>query len=445
MPSPASVARLRILWPLCIALLVVAGLCACAAPIRNPALTVSALPPASPASAPAQAQDSAPLILVSIDGFHPDYLARGRTPTLQRLATEGTRARWLTPPFPSLTFPSHYTMVTGLDPDQHGIVNNTMYDATLDASFRLTDRAAVGDGRWWGGVPIWVSLARAGQRSAATFWPGSEAEIAGHRPDVWLPFDGRMLPGERVDRLLALLDEPAATRPRFFTLYFEMVGSAGHAHGPDSKAVDSALAAVDRALARLLAGLRARGLEDTVNLVLVSDHGMASRSPRRVVRLDRVVDLGDVQVSTWGALAGITPRAGSEAAVAAALLRPHRRMDCWRKQDLPARFRFGSHPRVPPILCLANAGWSIVDSAYLASNPNALVGGSHGYDNQHPSMRALFIAYGPAFRRGAVVEPLEARDVYGVLMAALGLEPEVPLHQPRRIAEVLASEPQPIP
>ncbi len=380
----------------------------------------------------------APLILIAIDGFHPDYLARGLTPTLQRLANEGTRARWLTPAFPSVTFPNHYTMVTGLDPDQHGIVDNSMYDASFDAWFRLADRAAVGDGRWWGGVPIWVSLARAGQRSAATFWPGSEAEIAGHRPDVWLPFDGRMLPGERVDRVLALLDEPAATRPRFYTLYFEMVDSAGHAHGPDSKAVDSAMAAVDRAVARLLAGLRTRGLEDTANLVLVSDHGMASRSPRRVVRLDRVVDLEEVQVFSWGAMAGITPQPGREAAVAAALLRPHRQMDCWRKHDLPARFRYGNHPRVPPIVCLAQVGWSIVDSAYLASNPNAVVGGSHGYDNQHPSMRALFIAHGPAFRRSAVVEPLEARDVYFVLMAAMGLAPEIDAPHPQRIAAILA-------
>ena len=399
-----------------------AGVAACSA-------TASDSTPAAPA----------PLILISIDGFHPDYLARRHTPTLQRLADEGTRARWLTPAFPSLTFPNHYTMVTGLDPDQHGIVDNTIYDAGFDAEFKLSDRAAVGDGRWWGGVPVWVSLSRAGGRSAPLFWPGSEAQIAGSRPDVWQPYDERMLPGERVDRILALLDEPASMRPRFFTLYFEMVDSAGHSHGPDSKAVNSAMAAVDRALARLLAGLKARGFVDAVNLVVVSDHGMASRSPQRVVRLDRAVCLDDVRVLTWGSLAGIIPHAGREAAVAAALLRPHRGMDCWRKQDLPARFRYGSNPRVPPIVCLAMIGWSIANSAYLASNPNAVVGGAHGFDNFDPRMRALFVAHGPAFRRTTVVEPLEARDVYGVLMGALGLPPEVLLPHPQRIAAVLAA------
>lgn len=385
----------------------------------------------------------APLILVSIDGFHPDNLERGLTPTLDRLAAEGTRARWLVPAFPTLTFPNHYTQVTGLDPDQHGIVHNTMVDAALPDEFRLSNRAAVGDGRWWGGVPVWVSVARAGLRSATLFWPGSEAEIAGHRPDDWRPYDERLLPGARVDQVLAWLDRPAPERPAFITLYFELVDTVGHAEGPRSKRLDAAIAAIDRALARLVRGLEARGLLDQVNLVLVSDHGMAATSPRRIARLDRLVERDDVVVRYFGTIVPVEPVAGRAATVARALVGRHRGMQCWDKAQLPARFRHGRHPRVAPIVCLADTGWLIADAAWMARNRDWRGGGAHGYDNHAPAMRALFVAHGPAFRRAAVVDPLQARDVYGVVMGALGLPPETPAANPRGIEAVLAPRESP--
>jgi predicted AlkP superfamily pyrophosphatase or phosphodiesterase len=387
------------------------------------------------AAAPAP---SAPLILISIDGFHPDFIKRGRTPTLQRLAENGTRAKWMTPAFPTLTFPNHYTAVTGLDPDEHGIVHNTMRDPDTGAVFTLSDRDAVGDGRWWGGVPVWVSAGRAGLRTAAMFWPGSEARIAGRRPDEWNVYDERRLPGQRVDQVLAWLDRPLDQRPHFITLYFELVDTVGHAEGPRGRTLDAAMASIDRALARLVDGLAQRGLGDAVNLVIVSDHGMAETSPRRTVVLDRIVPLEDVTVRYWGTVLGIEPRAGRERSVEAALLRPHRNLECWRKQDIPARFRYGKHPRVAPIMCLARTGWTVASSAWVARNPDRKPGGAHGYDNAAPEMRALFVAHGPAFRRGAVIEPLETRDVYGVLMRALSLPPEVPLANPEGIRAVFA-------
>lgn len=380
----------------------------------------------------------APLILVSIDGFHPEYLERGVAPTLRRLADAGTRARWLEPAFPTLTFPNHYTQVTGLDPDEHGIVHNTMVDPALPGEFRLSNRAAVGDGRWWGGVPAWVSAARAGLRTATLFWPGSEAEIAGNRPHDWRPYDERLLPGARVDAVLGWLDRPPAQRPSFITLYFELVDTVGHAEGPRSKRIDAAIAATDRAVARLVRGLESRGLLDAVNLVLVSDHGMAATSPRRVARLDRLVARDDVVVRYFGTIVPVEPRPGREAAVAEALAGRHRGMQCWRKQDLPARFRHGRHARVAPILCLADVGWVIADAAWVARSRDWRGGGAHGYDNTAAAMRALFVAHGPAFRRGVVVEPLQARDVYFVVMAALGLPPEVRPPDPARVARVLA-------
>jgi predicted AlkP superfamily pyrophosphatase or phosphodiesterase len=287
-------------------------------------------------------------------------------------------------------------------------------------------------------VPVWVSAGRAGLRSATLFWPGSEAQIDGRRPDDWLPYDERMPPGARVDQALAWLDRVPAQRPSFITLYFEQVDAVGHDAGPRSAAIDRAIAAVDRDLARLLAGLEARGLRDAVNLVVVSDHGMAATSPSRIIDLGRLLAPADASVRYWGTIIGVEPGAGRTAAVERALLRRHPHMECWRRNEIPARFRYGSNPRVAPIVCLAAVGWRISSHEWLQKNRRSRPGGAHGYDNQSPQMRAVFIAHGPAFRSNTVVDPIEARDVYGVLMAALGLPPEVPLAHPERSAAIRA-------
>src|SRR5690242_9266558 len=249
---------------------------------------------AGTATKPGSASD--PVILVSIDGFRADYLDRGLTPTLASLAASGVRADALKPSFPTLTFPNHYTLVTGLYPDHHGIVNNRMTDPAFEHGFVYKEQATIDDPRWWGGEPLWVSAEKQGVRSATMFWPGSTVAIAGVRPTYWKPFDGKVAPDARVDQVLAWLDLPAARRPRFLTLYFEQVDHEGHEHGPESAEVDAALADVDAALARLVNGLRARGRLDATDLVVVSDHGQAATSPERRPYLDDVVPLADADV-----------------------------------------------------------------------------------------------------------------------------------------------------
>lgn len=381
-------------------------------------LTLGACAPTTPRTGAPPAQ---PLLLVSIDGFRADYLERGLTPTLAALAADGVRAEAMQPSFPSLTFPNHYTLVTGLYPDHHGIVNNTMYDPVL-GKFSLSSRAAVGDRRWWDeGEPIWVSAERQGVKTATMFWPGSEAEIHGHRPDHWRPFDGKITPGERVDQVLQWLDLPTGERPRFLTLYFDDVDHAGHTYGPDSPELDAALRKVDAALARLVAGLEACGLFAQMNLVILSDHGMAPAG--QVVRIDEVIDLDQVRVVSLGVLAGFIPAPDHAAAVEATLLAPHPHMTCWNKTTLPTRFHYGRNPRVPPLLCLAKVGWQISSSEQLARRQKPLSLGEHGYDNADPLMRALFVAHGPAFRAGLVVPEFPNVDVYPLMTHLLGIRP----------------------
>ncbi|MBS0431947.1 MAG: alkaline phosphatase family protein [Proteobacteria bacterium] len=402
------------------AALALAGCAARVPPDERPAATWVA--PAAPRPSVASAD---PLILVSIDGYRADYLQRGLSPNLQSLADRGVRAQWMTPSFPSQTFPNHYTLVTGLYPDHHGIVANTMDDPSIqpDHRFTLKNRQAVGDGRWWDeATPLWVSVQQQGGHAATMFWPGSEAAIHGVRPDRWRPFDMKVTANARVDQVLQWLDLPPAQRPQFITLYFDQVDHQAHEHGPDSKQVDEALRRTDAALGRLIAGLEQRGLFDRVNVVIVSDHGMAAVPTDHLVYIDDFLDTRRARTVGLGAIAGVRPDAGVMPDTRK-LLAPHPHMRCWKKQDIPARFHYGGNARVPPILCVAQTGWLITTRAAHAKHPHEDEG-EHGYDNADPRMRALFVAEGPAFRRGYVAPPFPNVDVYALLAYLLHVVPE---------------------
>jgi predicted AlkP superfamily pyrophosphatase or phosphodiesterase len=362
----------------------------------------------------------APLLLLSIDGLGAGQYDPERMPHLARIAREGVRAEAMVPAYPTLTFPNHYTIVTGLQPDRHGIVHNTMRDPVL-GGFWLSNREAVSDGRWWGGTPVWVAAERAGLATAAFFWPGTEADVGGVRPTRWRPYDGDIPMETRVDTVLGWLSEPAATRPRFMTLYFEHVDEASHAHGPHSPEAHEAQRAVDAALGRLLDGLDARALAEAVNIVLVSDHGLAEVAPGNTVVVEEMADPADVELVSAGQVLGFIPKPGREAAAEAALVGRHARHECWRKGELPARWQYGTHPRVPPIVCQMDEGWDAVARERLARQPRTGMRGSHGYDPAHPSMHAVFFARGPGFRTGAVLPAIESVDVYPLLMQLLGL------------------------
>lgn len=363
------------------------------------------------------------MILVSIDGFRADYLDRGVTPNLKRLADVGAMGA-MRPSFPSITFPNHYTLVTGLRPDQHGIVANTMRDETKPGvTFRMSNQEAVQDPFWWaGGKPFWTSAEEQGIKTATLFWPGSEAPHGGVRPSYWLPFNDEMPHEDRIQQVMDWIDLSVARRPGAITLYYSDVDHAGHDFGPDSPEVNAAAAKVDASIGQLLDGLKTRGLDGQVNVVIVSDHGMAKHRPEAFVKLADLLppDSADMM---GGQVAGFNPKPGREAEVEAILLREHDHMQCWRKQDVPTRFAYGRHPRVPKIVCLAEPGGYII----TPSNDNWMPkpqGGSHGYDPDHVDMRALFIAAGPDIQPGLKLDLFDNVHVYALEMALLGLTPE---------------------
>ena len=358
-----------------------------------------------------------PLILISVDGLRVDYLDRDVTPNINALAAGGVRAKAMLPSFPSLTFPNHYTLVTGLRPDRNGIVNNNMEDPAIPGrAFALSNRAAVEDRRWWDEAePVWVTAEKAGIRTATMFWPGSEAPIGGVRPTHWLSFDGKMPNEARVAQVLAWVDEPQ--RPGFMTLYFDTVDHDGHEYGPDAPQTTAAMAEVDARIGDLVAGLKARGV--AANIVLVSDHGMIGVAPERSIRIDQILVPGSYRLIASGAMAALEAMPGQDAVVASALLRPQAHMDCMRKADVPKRLHYGKNPRVPAFLCIAEAGWMI---STRAPDPARPLGGMHGYDPAVPEMAATFVAAGPAFRAGVVVPAFDNVNVYPLLMRLIGVK-----------------------
>lgn len=378
------------------------------------------------AAAPAQGPVSGPItnlkptvILISIDGFRYDYLEKYGAPNLRRLAATGVRAESMQPCFPTVTFPNHYSIVTGLYPAHHGIVANEIYDPGFDATFTFRDQS-VNEGRWWGGEPIWVTADRQGQKTATMFWVGSTAPIAGMRPDHWEPYDANVRPEERVARILGWLDLPAEERPTFLALYFDQVDHAGHENGPDSSQVREAVASVDAAIGKLLDGLGQRGIEGRVNIIVVSDHGMAATSPERVIFLDDYVDLSHARVPTRGPLLSVWPPRGQAEAIFARLKTiPHLRT--YPREDLPTRWHYADNARVAPILALADEGWTI--STHELFKTHEFTKGQHGYDNTLRSMQAIFIAHGPAFKPGTKLPAFPNVDVYELMAYLLRLKP----------------------
>ena len=361
------------------------------------------------------------VVLVSLDGFHPDYLDRPAAARLRELAAHGVRARWLRPVAPSLTFPNHYTIVTGLYPAHHGIVANSIRDTAIGYQFSIRDTAAVQDPRWWGGEPIWVTAQRQGRRTAAFFWPGTEAPIGGMHPTWYRRFDPAVPDSARVDQVLAWLRLPADSAPALVLLYLGDVDQAGHAFGPDAPQEDSAIARVDSAIGRLEDGLAGSGLTDGVDLMVVSDHGMAAVDSTRTIYLDDYLDPGSIEIPELAPTLMIWPRHGSADSVYRLLAGRNPRLTVYRRGDLPARFHFESTPRIAPIVALAAEG------SLVTTHPRARISrlprGMHGYDPDLPSMRAIFLARGPSFPRGAVVPAFENVHLYPLLAELLGVVP----------------------
>ena len=286
------------------------------------------------------AQKAHYVVLVSLDGFRWDYAARDGASHLLALGKQGVWApEGMLPSFPSLTFPNHFSIVTGLYPEHHGLVANNFYDEARQAHYAISDAKAVTDGSWYSGTPLWSLAESQGMRTACLFWPGSEAEIAGFRPTYYLRFDDKIDDNARIEQVLDWLRLPEAERPHFVTLYYSEPDHEGHEFGPDAPETRAAVRKVDALVGRLKAGLDATGLP--IDLVVVSDHGMA-KVEGGWITLDQFTDLKGFE--TAGALLYGKTEA-DRARVYNQLKRVSSDFVVYRRKDVPAGLYFNGNPR----------------------------------------------------------------------------------------------------
>ncbi len=365
------------------------------------------------------------VILISLDGFRADYLEKFQPKTLNELAKKGTRAKWLIPSFPTKTFPNHYTIATGLYPQNHGIVENNIYD--FGAIFGLDKRVEVQNPRWWLGEPIWVTAEKQNQRAASYFFPGTETAINGVRPTFRKEYNGKSPNDLRVDTILSWLDLPVEKRPTILTLYFSDVDDAGHEFSPDSEENRYAVLEVDDNLKRLIDGLKKRKIFGKANLIIVSDHGMATVNRNNSIFLDDIFDIEKTteRVLWTGEIVQIFPKAGEETKIITALKDKIKHANCWQKSEIPERFHYRNSPRIAPIICSADEGWVLTNrkrfNEWRERDELRGLRGAHGYDNNLESMRAVFIAHGAAFKKNFVSEPFENVQIYNLMCKILGL------------------------
>jgi len=360
------------------------------------------------------------LILISFDGWRWDYIDRLPAPNLKALAAGGVRATRLIPSFPVLTFPNHYTIVTGLYPEHHGVVANTMRDASMPERFTQASETAK-DARWWGGEPLWDTAIRQGRRAGTMFWPGTEAAIGGVRPTYWKPYDKKFATRDRVAQALTWLALPPAERPSFVSLYFEEVDTAGHDFGPGSPEVANAASHLDEALGELVEGVHRLSLDDRTSIVIVSDHGMTPTSYDRVVYLDALIDVSTIEILESSSTLAINPRDGDVERLYRRLHGRHPMLSIYRREDLPGRLHFSDNARIPAIIGIPADGWSVTTGQRLSEEE--LHVGAHGYEPTTPNMGALFVAAGPPLRRGLVVAPFENVHIYELLCRILHITP----------------------
>jgi alkaline phosphatase D len=385
----------------------------------------------SPAST-AAARPGQYVVLIGLDGLRVDAIDRfpDAAPNLRALAERGVRASGMVPAMPSVTYVNFYSIATGLYSEHTGIVSNSSYSRSLGRVMLRTEHSQA---EWWGGEPIWTTAEKQGVKAGTMFWLGSEAEIGGARPSYWRPYEHLKPFDERTAEALGWLALPEAQRPRLVTIYFHAVDTAAHIYGVGSPQERSAIAEVDAQVGALIDGVKALGFEDRTNFIVVSDHGMANVPAANVVDLDDFISFDDVFIPEFegpeGAgrspLVHIFVESGDidgvyDALAGAAMSAP---FTAYRREHLPERWRMDNPDRTGDVVVVADEGWLLFGKSLTAKYPASPLGGAHGYDRHLPSMLATFIADGPRFADGVVVESFDNVEIYGMIAAILGIDP----------------------
>lgn len=358
--------------------------------------------------------DQQKVLLVSFDGFRWDYLYRVPTPHFHYVMKYGVHVKQVTNIFITKTYPNHYTLVTGLFAENHGIVANEMFDPILNRSFSL-DHMNVYDSEFWDeATPIWITNQRAGHRSGAAMWPGADVQIHKSFPTHYMPYNESVSFEDRVNKVMEwfTLKEPI----NLGLLYWEDPDNMGHHLGPDSPLMEPVISDIDNKLGYLIKMLKKAKLWNVVNLIITSDHGMTQCSEDRIIELDLYLDKDLYTLIDQSPVAAILPKEGKFEEVYEALVHAHPNLTVYKKEELPERWHYKDNNRIQPIIAVADEGWYI-----LQNKSDDFLLGNHGYDNAFADMHPIFLANGPAFRRNFTKDIMNSTDLYPLLCHLLNI------------------------
>jgi predicted AlkP superfamily pyrophosphatase or phosphodiesterase len=378
----------------------------------------------------ATAQQAPPsVLLISFDGFRHDYIDKHDLKNFKAFRANGVSAEGLIPCYPSLTFPNHYSIVTGMRPANHGLVDNSFYDSAFNISYTIGNMAAVSDGRFYGGKPLWTLAREAGMKTASFFWVGSEIADPSRRPDITVPYDGKVSFKTRIDSVLAWLGRKDRERPRFISLYFSEPDHESHETGPNSPENIRVLQTMDSLLGYLSQGLKKIGAP--VNTILVSDHGMSElvMADETFVFVDELYDVGSKKVRTVvsSTLAHLYIDDKKTLDSMYTLLKGKEdRFKVYRRNELPKQLQYGRHYRIGDLVMMANPAHNIRRSdrkTYMQRGKPGAFFGVHGFDpTMVADMRGLFLAQGPNLRKGEKLGLVRNIDIYPLVVRILGLK-----------------------
>ncbi len=360
------------------------------------------------------------VIFISADGFRWDLADKYHATNLLSLRAGGVAADKMTPSYPSVTFPNHYSLATGLYPSHHGIVDNTFYDPKKGAGYRISDRNAVRDSSWYGGTPIWVLAEQQQMVSANFFWVGSEAAIQGVRSSYYYNFNDKIPMDTRLRAVKDWLTLPEAQRPHLILFYLSQVDHAEHTYGPESTQTEEAVHLVDDIVGRMTSMVDSLHLP--VNYVFVSDHGMASiDTVKGGIEFPAIVDTMKFTVSGSETLRHLYAHDKKDITPMYEALKKAKleNIEVYLPDETPARWHYTSKDdrfgRMGDILLVAKH-----PHMFYARN-HKLIAGEHGFDNAVSQMGATFYAWGPAFKQGLKIPAFDNVNVYPLIAHILGL------------------------
>lgn len=358
------------------------------------------------------------VVMVSFDGFRWDYSDMYDTPNFDALAAGGVKAERMIPSFPTKTFPNHYTLATGLYPDNHGIINNSFFATDLNGTYRIGNDMVKNPDAYFG-EPIWVTAEQQGIKSASYFWVGSEAPILGVYPTYWERYDESVPYTDRIDQVIDWLKLPIEERPGFIMLYFDEPDGTGHRYGPVHQSTGEVVEYLDSLLGYLLNELLALEYGDRINLIVLSDHGMGPISPHKYINLFDHINEDWIDMIIGGNPVYLVDPADGYADSIANTLNSVNGVKAWQKDDIPEHLNYGNSPRFPGIVVVADSLWSIG----MLTSPSGYSLGAHGYDNEFSSMHTIFYADGPAFKDGYTHPAFPNVDIYSIISHILDLDP----------------------